>query len=234
MGIQSGVMAQQFGMNFQFGKRKISAMSNEQFNKLTPEQMQADFSTMIKGLIPTFGDSLRDMRPFQRMIFEEMLAVFKTAIDLGIDVGVAGAEGIAHALGTHAVKHGKEEFPQDEHKFLSPLEVRAHKRHGHLKDKVIPRERGATSVGTVFSRTLQQAQADISRSKGTGIIGRGKKGAGQSQRLEKKRLTDDINSMLSSVLAFKRSGNIGRVEVINRLIRHKQVMLTNLLARYRF
>ncbi len=90
MGIQSGVMAQQFGMNFQYGKRKISAMSNEEFNKLTPQQMQADFSTQIKGMIPTFEQSLQDMRPFQRMIFIEMIAAFKEAVQLGLDIAGAG------------------------------------------------------------------------------------------------------------------------------------------------
>ncbi len=90
MGIQSGVMAQQFGMNFQYGKRKISAMSNEEFNKLTPAQMQADFANQITGLIPTFEKSLQEMRPFQRMIFIEMIAAFKEAVQLGLDVAGAG------------------------------------------------------------------------------------------------------------------------------------------------
>ncbi len=98
MGIQSGVMAQQFGMNFQYGKRKISAMSNEEFNKLTPAGMQADFSTQIKGMIPTFEKSLQDMRPFQRMIFVEMIAAFKEAVDLGLDVARAGL-GIPPSVG---------------------------------------------------------------------------------------------------------------------------------------
>ncbi len=90
MGIQSGVMAQQFGMNFQYGKRKISAMSNEEFNKLTPQQMQVDFSNQITGMIPTFEKSLQEMRPFQRMIFIEMIAAFKEAVQLGLDIAGAG------------------------------------------------------------------------------------------------------------------------------------------------
>ncbi len=125
-------MAQQFGMNFQYGKRKISAMSNEEFNKLTPQQMQADFANNIKGLIPTFEQSLKDMRPFQRMIFVEMLAALTEAVKLGIDVGVAGADEIAHALGTHLPGHtGGEDKPGTEHSFLSPIQQRAHIRHGH-------------------------------------------------------------------------------------------------------
>ncbi len=118
MGIQSGVMAQQFGMNFQFGKRKISAMSNEEFNKLTPAQLQADMNEQIKLLIPTFGEALREMRPFQRMIFEEMLAVMKTAIDVGIDVAKAGVDPLAHIFGQHI--HGSTVGDQDPDKFKPP------------------------------------------------------------------------------------------------------------------
>ncbi len=111
MGIQSGVMAQQFGMNFQYGKRKISAMSNEEFNKLTPAQMQADFNNQITGMIPTFQKALEDMRPFQRMIFTEMLAVMKTAIDLGIDVAKAGVDPLAHIFGEHIHPAGSGDAP---------------------------------------------------------------------------------------------------------------------------
>ncbi len=35
MGAQSLVIGKMFGVGFQYGKRKISAMSNEEFNKLT-------------------------------------------------------------------------------------------------------------------------------------------------------------------------------------------------------
>ncbi len=111
MGMQSGVMAQQFGVNFQYGKRKISAMSNEEFNKLTPEQLQIDFSKQITGMIPTWEQSLKEMRPFQRMIFVEMLAAFKEAVQLGLDVAGAG-------LG---IKPKSPIHPQDPGKFQPPV-----------------------------------------------------------------------------------------------------------------
>ncbi len=228
MGIQSGVMAQQFGMNFQFGKRKISAMSNEEFNKLTPEQMQADFSNMIKGLIPTFGDSLRDMRPFQRMIFEEMLAVFKTAVDLGIDVAVAGAESVAHGLGTHAVKHTEAELPTiDEHKFLSPLEIRAHKRHGHLG--------GTTIIEPTVPPKVVIEQPIIP------TIPKVKAKAGQSQILERNRLIREIvrtGNLLKQMLALNKSGNTasprGDIDRVKGQLLALQQKIVNLLARYQF
>ncbi len=135
MGIQSAVMARQFGMGFQYGKRKISSMSNEEFNKLTPQQMQIDFAREIKDMIPTFGESLKDMRPFQRMIWVEMLAVMKEAIELGIDVAKAGVDPLAHIFGQHIHGEGPGSGPPpfvDPHKFLSPAQILEHKRHGHL------------------------------------------------------------------------------------------------------
>ncbi len=90
MGMQSMVMAKQFGEGFQYGKRRISAMSNEEFNQLTMEKLMQQTNSELKKMIPDMAQSLREMRPFQREIFIEMLAALKEAIGLGIDVGKAG------------------------------------------------------------------------------------------------------------------------------------------------
>ncbi len=160
MGIQSGVMAQQFGMNFQYGKRKISAMSNEEFNKLTPEQMQADFSNQITGMIPTFEKSLQEMRPFQRMIFIEMIAAFKEAVQLGLDVAGAG-------LGIVPPDQG-EGKPDTKHSFLSPIQQRAHIRHGHrqeIEDRYGKQEEETTStpIPTEKVITLKYQWTDLNK-----------------------------------------------------------------------
>ncbi len=140
MGIQSGVMAQQFGQNFQYGKRRISAMSNEEFNKLTPQMMQEEMATQIRQLIPTFRESLIDMRPFQRDIFVEMLAAMKEAVQVGLDVAAAGADPMAHIFGQHT--HGSTQTPTnpplDPHKFLSPAQIQQHKEHGHMGGIIAP------------------------------------------------------------------------------------------------
>ncbi len=135
MGIQSGVMAQQFGMNFQYGKRKISAMSNEEFNKLTPQQMQADFSNQITGMIPTFEKSLQEMRPFQRMIFIEMIAAFKEAVQLGLDIAGAGL-----GINTGLPSIPKDKFtpgPEEEQRgFIPPKSPRKQSRGSPIKPRV--------------------------------------------------------------------------------------------------
>ncbi len=80
MGIQSAVMAEQFGTNFQYGKRRISAMSNEEFNALTPEIMQSQFTAQLKGLIPEMEKQIQSMRPLTDVVIREFAEYIKLAV----------------------------------------------------------------------------------------------------------------------------------------------------------
>ncbi len=71
MGIQSAVMAEQFGTMFQYGKRRISAMSNDEFNKLTPQELQKRMTIQIQGMIPEMEDQIKAMRPMVELIIKE-------------------------------------------------------------------------------------------------------------------------------------------------------------------
>ncbi len=192
MGIQSGVMAQQFGMNFQYGKRKISAMSNEEFNKLTPQQMQADFSTQIKGMIPTFEQSLQDMRPFQRMIFIEMIAAFKEAVQLGLDIAGAG-------LG---INTGLPSIPKE--KFAPPSGFEEHPSN-------IRRQPTATRVTT--SRHVRAPVRGVTQ-KDVSI--KGLPMAGQTQKMER----DNLIRSLSSSSVTTKVKNTNRNRLISLLARY--------------
>ncbi len=95
MGIQSTVMAKQFGENFQYGKRKISAMSNEEFNKLTPQQMAEDNAQEIKNIIPSLKESIMDMREIQKFIIAEFVQLITKILPAGIQ---SGADATLHPL----------------------------------------------------------------------------------------------------------------------------------------
>jgi len=84
MGIQSAVMAKQFGENFQYGKRRISAMSNEEFNKLTPTKLQLNANAELKAMIPAMEDSVKEMRTFQTFLIGEFLKMLNDAIGKGL------------------------------------------------------------------------------------------------------------------------------------------------------
>ncbi len=70
MGIQSAVMAEQFGTMFQYGKRRISAMSNEEFNALTPEILQKRMTEQITAMIPEMQKQIQAMTPLVKIILE--------------------------------------------------------------------------------------------------------------------------------------------------------------------
>ncbi len=124
MGAQSMVIGKAFGEGFQYGKRKISAMPNEEFNKLTFESMMSNFRTELKNSIPTMNASLKDMQPMVEVVVREFFnyisLVTKTVTGTGTGPNIFSEEGgeigeaIAHALGTHAagVSHPTTTEPQ--------------------------------------------------------------------------------------------------------------------------
>ncbi len=83
MGIQSAVMAKQFGENFQFGKRRISAMSNEEFNKLTPQLLNENANRELKSMIPSMEKSIIEMRSFQTFLIQEFIKMIQE-VGLGV------------------------------------------------------------------------------------------------------------------------------------------------------
>jgi len=92
MGIQSAVMAKQFGENFQYGKRRISAMSNEEFNKLTPQKLQENANSELRSMIPSMEQSVTDMRAFQTFLIQEFILMVQSSLAGGLDA-------ISHSLG---------------------------------------------------------------------------------------------------------------------------------------
>ncbi len=71
MGAQSFVMMEMAGIGWQYGKRRISAMSNKEFNELTPELLFEKQTQMLERLIPTVEKSMNDMTPMMRTIIQQ-------------------------------------------------------------------------------------------------------------------------------------------------------------------
>ncbi len=88
MGAQSLVLGKQFGEGFQYGKRKISAMTNEEFNKITPAKLAQNNAEELKQMIPSMQASITDMRSFQSFIVRELIETVK---QLPNDIFGAGA-----------------------------------------------------------------------------------------------------------------------------------------------
>ncbi len=120
MGIQSAVMAEQFGTLFQYGKRRISAMSNEEFNKLTPEMLQERMTKQIEGMIPEMERQIKAMSVLVPIIIREFGAYLSLATKEIAGLGDEGpllagtgsviGDELAHLVGKH-VGHGPVQGP---------------------------------------------------------------------------------------------------------------------------
>ncbi len=84
MGIQSAVMMKQAGENWQYGKRRISAMSNEDFNNLTPLKMLNNSNAEVKSMIPSMKQSIIDIRQFQDFIIVEIIELMRRGLETGL------------------------------------------------------------------------------------------------------------------------------------------------------
>ncbi len=71
MGAQSFIMMYQAGEGWQYGKRRISAMSNEEFNKLTPQIVMEKQAVVLRDSLGTIQRSMNDMTPMIRTIIEQ-------------------------------------------------------------------------------------------------------------------------------------------------------------------
>ncbi len=63
MATQSFLMMQMAGAGWQYGKRKISAMKNEEFNALTIQHLLQSETADVRAAIPTIIKSINDMTP---------------------------------------------------------------------------------------------------------------------------------------------------------------------------
>ncbi len=75
MAYQSLVMGDAFGRAFQFGKRKISAMGNEEFNKLDIVTMFETISNEYTRMIPSVEKAMSQSVELQVSIVKELLRV---------------------------------------------------------------------------------------------------------------------------------------------------------------
>ncbi len=75
MAAQSAAMAQAFGTYYQYGKRKISSLTNEEFNRLTPEKLFSDIQGDVRAMIPHMASAMTAVGPLQDKIISELVAI---------------------------------------------------------------------------------------------------------------------------------------------------------------
>ncbi len=106
MAAQSFAMGQAFGTSFQYGKRKISSMSNEEFNKYTPLQAHEEIQADIRAMIPSLNKSFQRMESFQIDIINSMVDTIKLGLD-ELGKWIAGGFGVNPETSTSAITLGE-------------------------------------------------------------------------------------------------------------------------------
>ncbi len=121
MATQSIVMGEAFGKGFQYGKRKISAMDNETFNKTELSQLISETFKAYHDAIPSLKESINQSTDLQNYIVSKLIDMPRELIDAWV-----------HAFHGHDAQHSDgTTFESDPHKFLSKEEQIQHYRHGH-------------------------------------------------------------------------------------------------------
>ncbi len=92
MAAQSFAMGEAFGKGFQYGKRRVSSMTNEQFNATSAVKMFEETTADINGMIPAMKSQMATFALLQSDIIKEMIGYIR---QLPADVyqGLTGGEG---------------------------------------------------------------------------------------------------------------------------------------------
>ncbi len=250
MGAQSLVIGKMFGEGFQYGKRKISAMPNEEFNALTFADMMSNARDEMQASIPTMQKAMQDMKPMVETVVHE----FTNYLSLVIDRAPSEVSNIINQLAHAAFPHGPE--TPEEFNLLKELDILppAFATDMPSAGTSIALSGPSTIAGLTVTQAQQAARDkqlayDIEQrrlrdiradalAKGlispvTGAIApvRTQQAAGQSQKLERLRL---IKLIAAQAVTVKSGATYAIRSNAAKFMREYQQKLNNLLDRYRF
>ncbi len=249
MGIQSAVMMKQAGENWQYGKRRISAMSNEEFNVLTPQKLNQNNNSEIRSMIPDMKQAIIDMRDFQDFILVEIIELMRRGLETGLGAifGLSPTQSNEFFGGTTPPTHDLTPVPDTiVHDQGSPThttgpvgsaDYKYHQEQLRIKNEKLKQQKEQAL------KDQEPTNKEIDKI----IISAPKKKrrAGQSQKLERKKLAQLIlgksNSIKSTTANMNKTTNKqAKVAFANQIARMQkekralQVKLARLLTNYDF
>ncbi len=101
---QSFAMGEAFGKGFQYGKRRISAMTNEQFNAMDAKDHFEETTADISEMIPSMKKQMNNFSTLQTDIIKTLIEQLK---DAGITIGEAVAETLVTDVGPFVEERSK-------------------------------------------------------------------------------------------------------------------------------
>ncbi len=262
MPIQSYLMMYFAGGGWQIGKRKISAIPNDKFNKMSVKELLEDFTGDLRDTMPTLERTLNDVTPLIKVLVEQYGDFVREAIK-----AIPGAIGnIFQQSATEQsfisnvrLSQGSQQFQRDRELYAGgapsqfQLDIQR-QRERTMNQRLAESEKRRLEQEAIRKRNdraeailkLVPINSQIAKTNLTG-----KKKAGQSQKMEKIRLQKAIsvawrNPPVEWIKTAFPKGAKGRQGVYYKnmsnpafaahvAVRRKlQQQLVNLLARYRF
>ncbi len=250
---QSLAMGEAFGKGFQYGKRKISSMSNEEFNALDFKGLSESIATDYKVMIPSITKSIEASDELQRAVFKALGEVIKDIpaqiLDFFATIGGDGnttTSTSASQLGTITqVRSGGRavtvndaaiaQLEKDIRALANPFQSGKPARDQSNADR-LAQER---LVAAARARTAEEAKrktaqialaAEVAR---TGVVS-GRQRAGQSQIIQRAKLIQDIANFASGIKFWSNKNNTRLADVQRKKMQTVQAQLTILLQRYIF
>ncbi len=256
MPIQSYLMMYFAGSAWQFGKRKISAKSNEEFNKLTMKTLLEEHTIELKSVIPTLEKSMDDVTPLIRILIEQYGDFVREAIRAlpeaigNIFQGTSGSvqqsqfgitqvrgyvPGDSRNYGTTGQKELDAQIRALINKYYTPGSqtqlgpgYQGKKNSSSITLRTSTREQQVRSFGS----TLIKPQLSLGEK--ARISGQKRK-AGQSQNIERGKLTKLISALGTEAKYWlRRNPNGPQFKDRSSRLKIAQQRLVTLLARYRF
>ncbi len=260
MPIQSYLMMYFAGAGWQIGKRKISAIPNDQFNKMSANDLLQGFTADLRGSIPTLERSLQDVSPLIKVLVEQYgdfirqaLAAVPQALTNVFTPGVSsqgGREVIAKTPTAGLSKGTQFGFlGYAEQQLLQQYILDQQARAGSTQNiKTGAEQLELDRLEKLRIEQLKQTSREVAirrdmasaakRSKAQVPLkaqvraGIIKRKAGQSQKMERARLMRAISD-LGKIIRNVGVGGQNEAIYLKRL-RNMQQRLINLIARYRF
>ncbi len=260
MPIQSYLMMYFAGAGWQIGKRKISAIPNDQFNKMSANDLLKGFTADLRETIPTLESSMQDITPLVNILVKQYGDFAREIINVIPQVAQNVAGSLVNPKGalvpplfgaelerfvsgnptqSQMLAYVKILLQQEADKRVTPPnlglsgtekeDISAHQKR--LAEQAIQTKQNIRDQRIIEAKKRAAERSEIRDIKPQ--LRRGftsKRPAGQSQRMERTKLINQINIQRDAVA--ERFGHSKNKAIV--ALRISQQLLANLLARYRF
>ncbi len=250
---QSLAMGEAFGKGFQYGKRKISSMSNEEFNKLDFRELSESLATDYRVMIPSLVESIQASDRLQDAVFKALADVIKeipsqildffgdvtggTRADLGSTTTSTSASTLGTITNVRAGS-GLGDIRKQQEQLKDEQIISEQQRNKRIQDNLArvkqqnleAASRARTALEAKLKTEQQALAAQVAK---TGVVS-SRRAAGQSQIIQRTQLLNAIAKQARHISAFRKNWSAQALESQMAKMRAFQAQLTILLQRYRF